>query len=408
MTLPLSGLRVVDFSRVLAGPHCAKQLLDLGADVVKIEPPPGDLSRKAFPNTGAMSGYYAQHNAGKRNLSIDLRVPGARDVVLQLCERADVIVENFRPGALAAFGLGYDDIRAVNPGVIYVSISGYGQHGRWSSRMAYAPTVQAEAGLTKITNEQFAREAARLRSDSLSHADVYTGLHATIAVLAALQHRSVTGEGQYIDVAMAAVMMSINERTHVDLSDTELGAEVPILGATDGPFFTGPDGELFASPMSLVGSMSFPFYLAAMRRADLADDPRFATPESRLAHLDELHRIVQDWISTFSDMASLDAQLDEAKIATGQVRSLRELAESDWADEWGAVRTASDRAGGEYRLPGRPWHFSAAKDLPPDPTAIPALQGEHNREVLRELGLDEAAIDALQHSGALVEPGRPA
>src|SRR5690606_37424139 len=104
---------------------------------------------------------------------------------------------------------------------------------------------------------------------------------------------SVTGEGQYIDVAMAAVMMSINERTHVDLSDTELGAEVPILGATDGPFFTGPDGELFASPMSLVGSMSFPFYLAAMRRADLADDPRLATPESRLAHLDELHRIVQ-------------------------------------------------------------------------------------------------------------------
>jgi len=406
MTLPLAGLRVVDFSRVLAGPHCAKTLLDLGAEVVKVEPPPGDLSRKAFPNGGGMSGYYAQHNAGKRNLSIDLRVPGAGDVVLALCERADVVVENFRPGALAAFGLGYDDVRAVNPRVVYVSISGYGQTGRWSSRMAYAPTVQAESGLTKITNEQFAREGARLRSDSLSHADVYTGLHAAIAVLAALQHRAETGEGQYIDVAMAAVMVSINERTHVELSDEELGAEVPILGATDGPFFRGPGGEIFASPMSLVGSMSFPFYLAAMRRADLGDDPRFATPEARLAHLDELHEIVQDWISTFSDMASLDAQFDEAKIATGQVRSLRELAESEWANEWGAVRTASDRTGGEYRLPGRPWHFGAAKDLPSDPTAIPALQGEHNREVLRDLGLDEAAIAALERSGALIEPNR--
>src|SRR5271156_7251057 len=183
MSLPLAGIRVVDFSRVLAGPHCAKTLLDLGADVVKVEPPSGDLSRKAFPNQGEISGYYAQQNAGKRNLSIDLNVEGAKEVALRLCDTADIIVENFRPGTLASFGLGYDDIAARNPGVVYASISGYGQHGVWRSRMAYAPTVQAETGITANTADHFERTGT-LRSDSLSHADVYSGLHAAIAILA--------------------------------------------------------------------------------------------------------------------------------------------------------------------------------------------------------------------------------
>ncbi len=293
MSLPLDGIRVVDFSRVLAGPHCAKTLLDLGAEVIKFEPPGGDLARRAFPARGDISGYYAQQNAGKRNVSIDLNVPGAREAAQRLCETADVVVENFRPGALAAFGLDYRSVSTRNPRVVYASISGYGQHGPWRSRMAYAPTVQAETGITVNTAEHFGR-TEDLRSDSLSHADVYSGLHAAIAILASLVERARTGKGQYIDVAMAAVMLSVNERVHVDLSDAELGAERPILGATDGPFFEGPDGERFASPMSLVGSMSFPLYLAAMRRPDLGSDPRFRTPELRLQNLEALHRIVQD------------------------------------------------------------------------------------------------------------------
>ena len=401
MPLPLEGVRVVDFSRVLAGPHCAKTLLDLGAEVIKLEPPGGDLSRKAFPSQGQVSGYYAQQNAGKRNVSIDLNVPGAREAALRLCDTADVIVENFRPGALASFGLGYDTVSARNPGVVYASISGYGQHGAWRSRMAYAPTVQAETGITANTADHFERTGA-LRSDSLSHADVYYGLHAAIAILACLYERARTGQGQYIDVAMAAVMLSINERVHADLSDAELGAERPILGATDGPFFTGPHGERFASPMSLVGSMSFPFYLAAMRRPDLGRDPRFRTPELRLRNLDALHRIVQEWIWTFADMESLDAQLDEAKIATGQVRSVREFADSDWARQWNAVRAVPDRSGGEIRIPGRPWHF--ADQVAADEGQLAARQGEHNAEVLSELGFSAAEIAALEASGALVQP----
>jgi crotonobetainyl-CoA:carnitine CoA-transferase CaiB-like acyl-CoA transferase len=401
--LPLDGIRVVDFSRVLAGPHCAKTLLDLGAEVIKLEPPGGDLSRKAFPRHGEISGYYSQQNAGKRNLSIDLNAPGAREVALRLCDTADVIVENFRPGALAAFGLDYESVAARNPGVVYASISGYGQHGPWRSRMAYAPTVQAETGITATTADHFAR-TDQLRSDSLSHADVYSGLHAAIAILACLTERERTGRGQYIDVAMAAVMLSINERVHADLGDEDLGDERPILGATDGPFFTGPHGERFASPMSLVGSMSFPFYLAAMRRPDLGRDPRFGTPELRLRNLAALHRIVQEWIWTFGDMETLDAQLDEAKIATGQVRSIKEFAASDWAREWDAVRTVSDRSGGEIKIPGRPWHF--ADQVAAGEDQLAARQGEHNAEVLAGLGFSTAEIEALEAGGALVQPGR--
>ncbi|MDU6139116.1 CoA transferase, partial [Bradyrhizobium sp.] len=322
----LSGVKVADFSRVLAGPHCAKTLLDLGADVIKIEPPATDFSRMAYPRNGETSGYYAQQNAGKRNVSINLNVPAAREIALRLCDQADVIVENFRPGTMAAFGLDYENIRKRNPRVVYASITGYGQQGVWSSRMAYAPTVHAEAGITANTANQFGKPNGSLRTDSLSHADVYSGLHGAIAILAALRHRDLMGEGQYIDIAMAAVMLSINERLHYDLSDVELGDETPVLGATDCPFFVGPGGETFVSSMSLVSSLSFPLYLIAMRRLDLMTDPRFATPELRKKNLEELHALVQEWIWTFSDMATLDAQLDLAKIATGQVRHVKEIA----------------------------------------------------------------------------------
>jgi len=401
MAGPLDGIRVVDFSRVLAGPHCTQTLLDLGAEVIKIEPPRGDLSRQAFPRRGTVSGYYAQQNAGKRNLSIDLNRPGTREVVLDLVDRADVVVENFRPGTLGWFGLDYETVAARNPRLVYVSMSGYGQHGSWRSRSAYAPTVEAESGLTMITAEHFSSDPDSMQTDSLSHADVYTGLHGAIAVLAALHRRETTGRGEHVDVAMAAVLLSINERVHADLGDEEIGDEVPVLGATDAPFFVGPDGRRFVSPMSLVGSMSFPLYLAAMRRADLADDPRFRTPTDRRRNLAELHRIIQDWIWTFDDLESLNAQLDEAKIASGTLRTTSELAATDWAKEWGVTSTVSDRAGGTYTVPGQPWHFSGGRA---ETTGrLPARQGEHNFEVLHELGYPQDRIDALAASGALVE-----
>jgi len=335
---PLSGIRVVDFSRVLAGPLCARTLLDLGAEVIKIEPPRPDVSRFAFPSAPGMSGYYAQQSAGKRNVSIDLNVPGARELALRLCDTADVVVENFRAGTLRYFGLDYETLAARNPRLIYASITGYGQGGPWQGRMAYAPTVQAEAGFTHNSLRHYGKVLGEPRTDSLSHADVYAGLQAAVAILAGLHRRETTGTGQYIDVAMAASLMAVNERAHVDLNDAELGEEPAILGATDCPFFTAPGGEHFTVATSLVGSCTFPSYLRAMRRADLADDPRFATAAARRANFAELHRIVQNWILTFADVGALDAQLDEAKIAFGEVRSLKQLSEMEWAEYWGAVQ----------------------------------------------------------------------
>jgi crotonobetainyl-CoA:carnitine CoA-transferase CaiB-like acyl-CoA transferase len=400
MTLPLDGVRVVDFTRVLAGPHCTKHLLDLGAEVIKIEPPAGDISRAAYPRQREISGYYAQQNAGKRNLSIDLNVAGARDVVGQLCDTADVIVENFRPGALAAFGLDYQSVSARNPAVVYVSISGYGQDGPWRTRSAYAPTVQAEVGFTQNTLQQFGVEGDARRSDALSHGDVYAGLHGVIAVLAALQRRRITGQGQYVDVAMAAVLTSINERVHYDLSGIDLGAEPPILGGTDCPFFTSPEGDEFVAPMSLVGTMSFPFYLRAMRRPDLAEDPRFRTVELRRQNFEALHAIVQDWIYTFDSMESLDAQFDEAKIATGRLRDMTEFNDTEWAKTWVTTREVSDRHGGVITIPAPPWHFSDHDGILAD--QLPARQGEHNEEILKELGCTDNEIQALKDSGALI------
>lgn len=396
---PLSGLKVVDFSRVLAGPLCARTLLDLGAEVVKIEPPRPDVSRFALPARGEISGYYAQQNAGKRNVSLDLNVSEARDLALQLCDGADILVENFRAGALASFGLDYETLSARNPGLIYASITGYGQDGPWRSRMAYAPTVQAEAGFTHNSHRHYGEALTAPRTDSLSHADVYSGLQAVIAILAALHRRDQTGKGQYIDIAMAATLMAVNERAHVDLSGEDLGAEPAVLGATDCPFFVGPDGRPFTVATSMIGSLTFRSYLAAMRRPDLGHDPRFATAEARKQNFAALHAIVQTWILTFPDMAALDAQFDEAKIAMGEVRTLSELAETEWAAYWGATQEVSDRQGGVFRLPGRPWRFSGDALTP---LGDPAFRGEHNEEVCRELGLSEEAIAACFANGALV------
>jgi crotonobetainyl-CoA:carnitine CoA-transferase CaiB-like acyl-CoA transferase len=399
MSGPLSGLRVVDFSRVLAGPLCARTLQDLGAEVIKIEPPNPDVSRFAFPSTDGMSGYYAQQNAGKRNVSINLNLPGAYELALKLCDTADIVVENFRAGTLGFFGLDYETLAKRNPRLIYASITGYGQGGPWRSRMAYAPTVQAEAGFTENSVRHYGEALSEPRTDSLSHGDVYTGLQAVIAILAALNSRQKTGRGQYIDVAMAATLLAVNERAHVDLSDDDIGAEPAILGATDCSFFTGPQGEHFTVATSIVGSRTFPSWLRAMRRVDLLEDPRFATAAARRLNFGALHQIIQRWILTFPDMATLDAQFDEAKIAMGEIRSVKELAASEWSQYWGAVQPVSDRSGGEYRLPGRPWYFSAEELTP---IGTPAFQGEHNFSVFGELGVSESEMRRLAEAGVLV------
>jgi CoA:oxalate CoA-transferase len=393
MNAPLKGLRVVDFTRVLAGPHCTKTLRDLGADITKIEPPAGDVGRAGVPHINAMSLYYTQQNAGKRNLSLDLNWPEARKIVQDMCSEADVIVENFRPGTLARFGLGYDDVRKTNAKVIYVSMTGYGQTGPWRNRPAFAPTIQAESGLTDILSHHYAGAMTELRNDACSHADLYTGLQGVIAVLAALQHRNNTGEGQHVDVSMAATMLSVNERAGAQLSGIDTDGEPPALSAPESHIYDLPDGRKLTIAGSPIYSPMFVRYCAMMRRSDLLADPRFASAHLRRRNLAALLSEVRSWILTFNDLEELQAQVSEASLAIGVVRSTRELAESEWAKEWGAVVEVDDRNGGTVRMPGAPWRFSTS--VLPKP-GIPSFQGEDNAAILAERNIDPAIIEDLR------------
>lgn len=390
---PLEGLRVVDFTRVLAGPHCTKALRDLGADVTKIEPPAGDLGRVGLPFVNGIGLYYVQQNAGKRNLSLDLNYAEAREIVQQLCQGADVIVENFRPGTLARFGFGYDDVKAFNPGIIYVSLSGYGQATSWRNRPAFAPTVQAETGLTAIVQEHFGEALSEPRGDSSSHADIYTGLEGVIAVLAALHHRNRTGEGQHVDVSMAATMLSVNERAGAMLSEIDTDGEPIALSANESHIYEMADGSRLTIAASPIYSPMFTRYCAMMRRSDLLADPRYATAKLRRQNLPSLLAEVRAWLATFDNLEQLQAQVSEAGLAVGRVRTVNEFANSDWVKEWNAVVEVDDRSSGTVRMPGNPWIFSRS-ELPP--AGAPAYQGEHNEEILKGLQVPEHKIRDLE------------
>ena len=216
MTAPLDGIVVLDFSRVLAGPHCGRALADLGARVIKIEPPAGDLTRFCYPRRNSISSYFAQQNTGKDNISLDLTKPEATDIILGLVEHADVVVENFRPGVMKRLGLDYERLSAIRPELVYASSNGYGTGTSWEKRRAYAPVIGAETGLIKSQGD--ARDG-RYFNDRHSHADVYTALELTVAVLAGLNHRHTTGRGQQVEVTMAQTMLYVNEHTHDALWD---------------------------------------------------------------------------------------------------------------------------------------------------------------------------------------------
>ncbi len=404
MSAPLEGLRVIDFTRVLAGPHCTKTLRDLGATVTKIEPPSGDLGRVGLPLVGDMGLYFVQQNAGKRNLSLDLNWVEAREITMELCRDADVIVENFRPGTLKRFGLSYEDVRELNPRVIYASLSGYGQATSWRNRPAFAPTVDGETGLTAIVPRNFGEALSEPRNDACSHADVYTGLQGVIGILAALHDRNRTGKGQYIDVSMAATMLAVNERAGALLSGIDTDGEPIALSANESHIFELPDGRRLTIAGSPIYTPMFTRYCAMMRRNDLRKDPRYATANLRRQNLQPLLTEVRAWLMTFNDLEQLQAQVSEAGLAVGLIRSLAEFAEMDWVKEWGAVVEVDDRAGGTTRMPGNPWIFSRSVLPPP---GVPAFQGEHNEEILAERNIAPGRIKDLQLRKVLLSRRSP-
>ena len=399
MTAPLSGIRVIDFTRVLAGPHCTKALRDLGAEVIKIEPPAPDTGRSGQPHVGPMSLYFAQQNAGKQAISLDLNFSEAQDIIKKLVAEADIVVENFRPGTLDLFGLGFEHLTAIKPDLIMVSISGYGQSGPWRNRPAFAPTVQAEAGFTEIIGRHYGDALIRTENDAYNHADVYTGLQGVIATLAALAHRSHTGEGQHVDVAMVSSILSVNDRVSYELSDIDVDGEPLALSAPESPIIELPDGQKITIAASPVSTFVFQRYCAMMRRNDLLLDPRFITAQFRRDNWEDLLAEIRAWVLTFRTIEELEAQVSEAGLAVGTIRSVSEIAESEWAIERGAIREVEDRSGGTARVPAPPWIFGGC-DLPD--AGLPPFQGEHNLEVLRSLGLSEDEIENLEAIGVLI------
>jgi CoA:oxalate CoA-transferase len=388
-TGPLAGTRVLDLSRMISGPLCGRMLADLGADVVKVEPPGGDPTRNVPPLVDGISPYYAQANAGKRNVGIDLKAPDGAAVLARLAADADVFLENFRPGVLARHGLDAATLTAANPRLVYCSVTGFGQEGPWHDRRAYAPIVHAEVGNLELVARHRKR---RPEHEVNQHADVHAALVATSAVLAALLERVRTGRGQHIDLAMAQTSTYVNEWAAVNLQppvDDFFGFDSwnhAMYRLGDGSYVA-----LLGDPVQL-----FPMWAEQLGAPDdVREDPRFATPEARAAHRDELVAALDELTMRFANLEALEAALD-ARMLVAQVRSLPALAETEWAAQRGLLTEVAPG----LPVPAAPWKTDGG-DVGVRVT-VPR-SGADNVAVLTEAGCSADEIDALRASGAIYE-----
>ena len=394
---PLEGIRVLDFTRVLSGPHCTRMLSDLGADVIKVEPPEGDLTRFAFPRVGSMSTYFAQQNIGKKNISMDLKKPEAVAIIKKLVAECDVLVENYRGGVMEKLGLGYSVLAEINPRLIYAAISGYGNTGPWSHRRAYATVVNAETGMTGL---QARARGGQATNDPHSHADVYTGMETAAAVLAALYQREQTHVGQYIDVSMAQTMLYVNEHVQNELFEDEVpNNQIRSFQPGDYPILQTGDGTYVVVSGHPAERGTFDLFVNAMQRPSMLEDPRFTDVATRLQNLDALANELRDWARSIETAQEIEDVMAQAGLAMGVVLTMSELAETDWAEDRNVIINADDRYGSTFRVPNAPWVFSGS-----DVTTrgVPKFRGEDNAEVLQQLaGLTPEEVEQLTASGVL-------
>ena len=398
---PLDGVRVLDFTRVLSGPHATRMLCDLGADVIKVEQPSGDLTRFSSPRVNSNATYFIQQNVGKRNISLDLSNPEAVALIIKLVEKCDVIIENFRPGVMKRMGLDQTTLRAVNPKIIYASITGYGNTGPWTDRRAYAPVVNAEMGLTKHQGDARGGEYA---NDPFSHGDVYTAVECAAAILAALYQREQTNVGQYIDLSMAQTLLYVNEHVHDALWDQPVSPDaIRSFRPQDYPVLTTKDGVTAVVSGHPAERGTFDYFVAAMQAPELLEDSRFKTVETRLANFKQLMEIIKLWASTVPTVDELENRLAKHKLAMGQLRSVSEVAQTNWAKERNAFVEISDRGTGKVKLPNSPWIFSGSDT---STRGVAKYRGEDNAEVFSELlGLSETQIEDLYQRDILSQRG---
>jgi len=380
-SFPLAGVRVLDLSRVLAGPFAGRMLSDLGAEVVKLEPPEGDVTRGWGRMRNGLSGYYTQQNAGKRSMCVDLEVPGGAELVRRLAGCVDLLIENFRPGVMSRHGLTYGELARENPRLIMLSISGFGQEGPESKRPAYASVLHAEAGLV----DRHAEQDGNAPSDPvISIADYNAGLHGLVALLSALYLREQNGSGQYIDLAMLDVMLATDDYANFALD------EIPLTRG-GGEVWEAPGG-----PIMITGDFRVIWKLLVRFHGVVDPTPQGASLEQKIA----LRRqAVADFMLSFDDRAKLTAALDSVNLAWGDVRSTAAAYRSPTARSRGVVAQVDDRGGETRPTVQSPYRFSQARS---GVAGGPAYRGEHNREVLEQwLGASPEEIARLERSGIL-------
>ncbi|MBW0003166.1 MAG: CoA transferase, partial [Hyphomicrobiales bacterium] len=384
-------------SRVLAGPWCAQTLADLGADVWKVEEPKrGDDTRGWMPpEIGGESTYYMSANRSKRSIAIDMKHPDGQRIVREMAIKADVLVENYKKGTLERFGLGYEDLASLNPGLIYCSISGYGRTGPRADEPGYDFAIQAESGLMSITGEP----GGAPMKHGMAITDLVTGMNAAQAVLAALIARGRTGKGQLIDMALldcGIALLANMASGHIVTGDEppRLGNAHPSLApyqlfeTADGDFVLaiGNDGQFRALCEKVID------------RPDLVSDARFGTSRDRVLNRDVL---VPELIEVFRKRPTAEwiAALQREKVPCGQVRNLKQVFASPEVTARGLVAEVPDARHGKVRLMRSPL---ALRGTPPREPSAPPRLAEHTDVILREvLGLDAAAIKALRASGAV-------
>ncbi|PSJ62819.1 CaiB/BaiF CoA transferase family protein [Pseudaminobacter soli (ex Li et al. 2025)] len=383
MNGPLSGIKVLDLSRVLAGPYCTALLADLGAEIIKLEPPAGDDYRHVGPFKDGESALFTLNNRGKKSIALDLKKPADLELAQALAARVDVVVENFRPGVAARLGLGAEALRKANPRLIYCSISGFGQEGPFKDLPAYDLVVQAMSGLMAATGEE---GGAPLKTGE-SIADLIAGLFASWSIMAALVQRNATGQGATLDISMYDALFSMLTTSHAQhFYDGVLPGRVGNRHPLSTPFgcFKTSDGQVV---IAVLNGGQFQRLAALVGKPEIADDPRFATDSSRTEHEPALRALIEDWsgrLTTEEAVAGLAAQ----GLPTAPIWNIAQAADNEHAAARGLVSMLAHPVLGLAPVVGQPVRFDGAK--PVAATAAPRLGGDIEA-VLKEFGLENRA-----------------
>jgi len=403
-SLPLNGVRVVDYTHFLAGPHCGRNLAALGAEVVKVErPKTGDAGRQHAYVVNGQSGYFMQQNMGKQGLCINLKDPRGLELMHKLTDSADVFIENYRPGALDKLGLGYAELSKRNPRLVYCSISAYGHSGPDSHRAGFGLIAEAKSGIMQMVGSP--GEAPPLLRIALG--DMYTGTYAVAAICAALLGRVNSGRGQHVDMALYDCLVSMHDYA-VQGYTMSGGREVPVQTGHDMPnstlygVFTAIDGHVVIAAQVDDAWKRFAALVGRdVGHATFAGDTRFHSVEGRNAHRLEILPVVREWVSTRTVAQCLSA-LDAIDVPCAKVQRIDEVLADPQMTARGALIEQTHPVLGKVKLPSLPYHFS---DCDVTQSVAAPLLGQHNREIAAGLGYAHQDIDAMVRDGVLYAEG---